>query len=248
MSVASGHRAGGPPGRVEVGRRLSAPGARCATGAGNIGPRVRPAQRPRGGRPVARLSTLTRGSAGGAGWGCLSAREGWGTGNRSKADPCSLVATGSPVHTGVEDRLMGWMGFLGGATEAPLLAGLLGSGAAVQLGAGPSRSRPALPRSGGGRSLVKQSRLSGLWSWRAFPSETRRTLSQGTEGLFRGALLRAPTPGSPRREWLQQWPQAWPATCQGVYVTGPGDREGTGKLSLVQVSSDPEDLHREAWI
>lgn len=95
---------------------------------------------------------------------------------------------------------------------------------------------------------MKQSRLSGLWSWRAFPSETRRTLSQGTEGLFRGALLRAPTPGSPRREWLQQWPQAWPATCQGVYVTGPGDREGTGKLSLVQVSSDPEDLHREAWI
>ena len=38
---------------------------------------------------------------------------------------------------------------------------------------------------------MKQSRLSAPWNWRAFPSETHRTLFQGREGLFRGALLRA---------------------------------------------------------
>ena len=39
---------------------------------------------------------------------------------------------------------------------------------------------------------MKQSRLSAPWSWRAFPSETHRTLSQGREGLF-GGVLRAPS-------------------------------------------------------
>ena len=77
---------------------------------------------------------------------------GGGTGNGSKADPCSIVTTGSPVHAGVEDRPMGWTGFLGRAAEVPLLARLLGRGGAVYLGAGPSWSRPAFPRGGRGRS------------------------------------------------------------------------------------------------
>lgn len=85
VNVASGHRAGGLPGRVEVERRLSAVGAGCATGAGSIGPRVRPAQRPRGGRAVTRLSTLPRGSAWGTGWGSLSAWEGRGHWERKQS-------------------------------------------------------------------------------------------------------------------------------------------------------------------
>lgn len=87
MNVASGHRAGRLPGRVEVERRLSALGARCATEAGSIGPRVRPAQRPRCGRAVTRLSALPRGSAGGAGWGSLRAWEGRGRWEPKQSGP-----------------------------------------------------------------------------------------------------------------------------------------------------------------
>ena len=91
-------QAGGLQGRLEVGRHLGALGASCAVGAGSIGPRVRPAQRPRGGRAVTKLSALTRGSAGGAGEGlrdglgaqgrgCLSAWEGWEHWERKQSGP-----------------------------------------------------------------------------------------------------------------------------------------------------------------